>query len=302
MIPLPLDEFKPSKMDRMKIGILYNHFRDAYDGHEGVRGRADLSVITYDLAAPLIVAGEESADEAAIRERSIELLFSKKDLKNTEHRMAFNRIMVNAESISDLGRTLLNVALTIDSETAAAWYAEGRKLFNSELPSRVVSNLACCYAGLKLLEKLCSVYNCQWNEVFPYKIDVCVRYLEFAAKDYLLDGGTNNLSIVEQTFEIMARMKLDPTVYYKIEDGKLYLWLTPVYDLYTKYRKDYAIVGEVLTYAQFKKQLIHSEYYISSNVQKRIGSENHKCFIVDFDALRRNCDVSGFEGTEIIPL
>ena len=302
MIPLPLDEFKPSKMDRMKIGVLYNHFRDAYDGHEGVRGRADLSVITYDLAAPLIVAGEESADEAAIRERSIELLFSKKDLKSTEHRMAFNRIMVNAESISDLGRTLLNVALTIDGDTSAAWYAEGRKLFNSELPSRVVSNLACCYSGLKLLEKLCSVYNCQWNEVFPYRLDVCVRYLEFAAKDYLLDGGTNNLSIVEQTFEIMARMKLDPTVYYKIEDGKLYLWLTPVYDLYTKYRKDYAIVGEVLTYAQFKKQLIHSEYYISSNVQKRIGSENHKCFIVDFDALRRNCDVSGFEGTEIIPL
>ena len=302
IIPLPLDEFKPSKMDRMKIGILYNHFRDASDGHEGVRGRADLSVITYDLAAPLIVAGEESADEAAIRERSIELLFSKKDLKNTEHRMAFNRIMVNADSISDLGRTLLNVALTIDSETAAAWYAEGRKLFNSELPSRVVSNLACCYAGLKLLEKLCSVYNCQWNEVFPYKIDVCVRYLEFAAKDYLLDGGTNNLSIVEQTFEIRARMKLYPTVYYKIEDGKLYLWLTPVYDLYTKYRKDYAIVGEVLTYAQFKKQLQHSEYYIKHNFQKFFGNTNHKCWVINFDLLQKNCDVSGFYPTEIKPL
>ncbi len=302
IIPLPLDEFKPSKMDRMKIGVLYNHFRDAYDGHEGVRGRADLSVITYDLAAPLIVAGEESADEAAIRERSIELLFSKKDLKNSEHRMAFNRIMVNADSISDLGRTLLNVALTIDSETAAAWYAEGRKLFNSELPSRVVSNLACCYAGLKLLEKLCSVYNCQWNEVFPYKIDVCVRYLEFAAKDYLLDGGTNNLSIVEQTFEIMARMKLDPTVYYKIEDGKLYLWLTPVYDLYTKYRKDYAIVGEVLTYAQFKKQLQHSEYFVESNAQKRIGSEKRRVWVIDYALLSKNCDVMGFLGTEIMPL
>ena len=69
LIPLPLDEFKPSKMDRVKISTLYNHFRDSYDGHEGVRGRADLSVVTYDLAAPLIVAGEESADEAAIREK-----------------------------------------------------------------------------------------------------------------------------------------------------------------------------------------------------------------------------------------
>lgn len=61
-------------------------------------------------------------------------------------------------------------------------------------------------------------------------MDHCIKYMEFAAKDYLLDGGTNNRSIVEQTFEIMARMKLDPKVYYKIDDGRLYLWLTPVYE------------------------------------------------------------------------
>lgn len=92
-------------MDRIKLATLYNHFRDSYDGHEGVRGRADLSVVTYDLSAALIVAGEESADEAAIRERRIELLFSKKDLKNTDHRMAFNRILLHEEMFSDFGRT-----------------------------------------------------------------------------------------------------------------------------------------------------------------------------------------------------
>ena len=84
------------------MATLYNHFRDSYDGHEGVRGRADLSVVTYDLSAPLIVAGEESADEAAIRERSIELLFSKKDLKNADHRMAFNCILSSEEKLSGL--------------------------------------------------------------------------------------------------------------------------------------------------------------------------------------------------------
>ena len=98
------------------------------------------------------------------------------------------------------------------------------------------------------------------------------------------------------------RMKLDPKVYYKIDGGQLCLWLTPVYDLYTKYRKDYAIVGEVLTYAQFKKQLQHSEYFIASNQQKRIGTENHKCWIIDYELLRKNCDVTGLEVTEIEPL
>ena len=302
LIPLPLDEFKPSKMDRIKLATLYNHFRDSYDGHEGVRGRADLSVVTYDLSAPLIVAGEESADEAAIRERSIELLFSKKDLKKSEFRCAFSRILSSGEKLSDFGRTLLNAALKVSPADAEDWYIEGRDKFNAELPSRIVSNLACCWAGLRLLEKVCIEHSLAFDAVFPFSMDICAKYMEFAAKDYLLDGGTNNLSIVEQTFEIMARMKLDPKVYYKIDGRQLALWLTPVYDLYTKYRKDYAIVGEVLTYAQFKKQLQHSEYFIASNQQKRIGTENRKCWIINYGLLRKNCDVTGFEVTEIEPL
>lgn len=304
VIPLPLDEFKPSKMDRIKLSTLYNHFRDSYDCHEGVRGRADLSVVTYELLAPLIVAGEESADEAAIRERSIELLFSKKDLKSAEHRMAFNRIMSSEQVLGDLGRTLLNTALKIQPSEAVKWYKEGSTLFTSELPSRIVSNLACCYAGLRLIEKVCVEYGLAWDAVFPYQKDSCVKYLEFAAKDYLLDGNTSNKSIVEQTFEVMARMKLDPKADYAIgENGKfLYLRLSYIYDLYTKYRKDYAIVGEVLTYAQFKKQLMHTEYYVDSNVQKRIGTDNRKVWIINYEMLRKNCDVSGFEITEIEPL
>lgn len=302
LIPLALDEFKPSKIERIKLATLYNHFRDSYDGHEGVRGRADLSVVTYDLSAPLIVAGEESADEAAIRERSIELLFSKKDLKNSEHRMAFNRILSSEEMLSDFGRTLLNTALKISPADVESWYTEGMDKFNAELPSRIVSNLACCYAGLRLLEKVCIEYSIAFDAVFPFGMDICTKYMEFAVKDYLLDGGTNNQSVVEQTFEIMARMKLDPKVYYRIDGSELALWLTPVYDLYTKYRKDYAIVGEVLTYAQFKKQLQHSEYFIASNQQRRIGTENRKCWIINYELLRKNCDVTGFEVTEIEPL
>lgn len=302
IIPLPLDEFKPSKTDRAKLATLYNHFRDSYDGHEGVRGRADLSVVTYDLSAPLIVAGEESADEAAIRERSIELLFSKKDLKNADHRTAFNRILTSEEKLSDFGRTLLNTALKTAPADAEEWYVEGKDRFNADLPSRIVSNLACCYAGLRLLKKVCIEFNLSFDTVFPFGPDICTRYMELAAKDFLLDGGTNNRSIVEQTFEIMARMKLDPKIYYKIDGGKLYLWLTPVYDLYTRYRKDYAVAGEVLTYAQFKKQLQHSEYFIAGNEQKRIGTENRKCWVIDYELLRKNCDISGFDITEIEPL
>lgn len=302
LMPLALDEFKPSKMDRVRLSTLYNHFRDSYDGHEGVRGRADLSVVSYDLSAPLIVAGEESADEAAIRERGIELLFSKKDLKDAGCRAAFNCIMGSEEALNGLGRALLDTALKVSPGEAAAWHREGQAMFNPGLPSRIVSNLACCHAGLRLLERLCVDRGLSWDAVFPIGKDTCARYMEYAARDYLLDGGTSNRSVVEQTFEVMSRMKLDPQSHYRIEGEQMYLKLNTVYDLYTRYRKDYAIAGEVLTYPQFKKQLRHSEYFIASNQQRRIGGDSVKCWVIDYGLLQKNCDVAGFETTEIQPL
>jgi len=307
LVPMPLDEFKPSKIDKLKINALYNHFRDTYDGHDGQRGRADQTMVTYKLLAPLVVAGEESADEAAIRERSIELLFSKKDLKKPEYRDAFQRVAANEKLLQDFGRTILDMALSVRAAEVAKWHKEGVGKFSKELPSRVVNNLACCFAGLKLIESLCARAGLSFSDVFPFGFDACIRYLEHGAKEYLLDGGTNNQSVVEQTFEIMARMGLDGKTEYNLSDDKtkLFIRLSQVYDKYTKYRKDYAIVGEVLTYAQFKKQLMHSDVFLQHNVQHKFNGKNCKCWVINYQTLLEHCDVSGFDtedGDEVKPL
>ena len=303
-IPIALDEFKPSKLDRYRLDALLNHFRNSYDGQEGIRGRADQSVVSYALLAPLVVAGEEAADEAAIRERSIELLFSKKDLRPVEYRAAFQWLCSNTDMLSGLGRSLLNVALETKAADVYGWCKESLGLFAKELPSRVVNNLACMMAGLRLVERLCRRLELTWHEVFPFSLEACGRYIEYAAKEYLLDGGTSNKSIVDQTLEIMSRMGLDPKSEYAItDDGKvLALWLNHVYDRYTKYRKDYAILGETLTYAQFKKQLQHSDYFLESNVLKRLGSDVRRVWTLNYELLKARCDISGFEITEVDPL
>lgn len=303
-IPQALDEFKPSKISKYTLDPLYNHFRNSYDGHEGIRGRADQTTISYELLAPLVVAGEESADETAIRERSIELLFSKKDLKPAEYRKTFQQLSAKTDLLGSLGRSLLSVTLKVTPAEVCAWHEEGLGCFAKELPSRVVNNLACMYAGLNLMERLCTELGLSWQEVFPFNREACRKYIEYAAREYLLDGGIYNKSIIEQTLEIMSRMGLDPKTEYAIlDDGKvLALWLNHVYDGYTKYRKDYAIVGETLSYAQFKKQLQHSDFFIESNVQKRIGSDNRKVWTLNYELLKARCDVSGFEITEVEPL
>ena len=117
LFPQALDEFKPSKIDKTRLAALYNHFRDSYDGHEGVRGRADQTQVSYTLLAPLVVAGEESPDESAIRERGMELLFSKRDLKDQTARAAFAKLSGNRGDLMALGRAMLDTALTL--KTAA---------------------------------------------------------------------------------------------------------------------------------------------------------------------------------------
>ena len=159
-------------------------------------------------------------------------------------------------------------------------------------------------AGLRLVEKLCRELGLIWHEAFPFSMEACSKYIEYAVKEYLLDGGTSSKSLVEQTLEIMSRMGLDPRSEYAIlNDGKvLAIWLNHVYDKYTKYRKDYAILGETLTYAQFKKQLRHSDYYLDSNVLKRMGSDVRKVWLLNYELLSVRCDVSGFQITEVEPL
>ncbi len=297
LVPMCMDEFKPSKMNPSRLNSMYNHCRDSYDGHTGVRGKADQSVAMYRLDAPIAIAGEESADETAIRERMIEILFSKKDIRGPEHRDAFVLICSSRELLEKLGRTLLAEALGTDDSEADIWYAEGYGMFNGELPGRVVNNLACCYAGLRLIRKICLRFSLDWEDVFPLSPEDCIKALGYGAEEYLLDGGKHNKSIVEQTFEIMSRMGLlyGEDYIISLDNKELFIRIPHIYDRFTRYRREFAVEGEVLTYSQFRKQLRHSDLLIASNVQKRLRSGNAKGYIINYELLKERADVEGFE-------
>lgn len=302
LFPQALDEFKPSKIEKNRLAALYNHFRDSYDGHEGVRGRADQTQATYALLAPLVVAGEESPDEPAIRERGMELLFSKRDLKDAAARQAFGRLSAMQGALTETGRALLDTALTLNTATARQWFDEALPLFNGKLPSRVVNNLACCMAGLRLAEAMCNRLGFSWGQVFPVGLDACAKHLEYAAREYLLDGGESNKSVVEQTLEVMDRMTVSPEYCAFSKDGKEVAFLfARFYDQYTKYRRDHAIYGECLPYNQFIKQVKKSDLFVGYKTA-RIGPGTPKAYVLNYELIRQRCDVTGFLGTDVPPL
>ena len=302
LFPQALDEFKPSKIEKNRLAALYNHFRDSYDGHEGVRGRADQTQAAYALLAPLVVAGEESPDEPAIRERGMELLFSKRDLKDPAARQAFGRLSAMQGALTEMGRALLDTVLTLNTATARQWFDEALPLFNGRLPSRVVNNLACCMAGLRLTEAMCNRLGFSWGQAFPVGLDACAKHLAYAAREYLLDGGESNKSVVEQTLEVMDRMTVSPEYCAFSKDGKEVAFLfARFYDQYTKYRRDHAIYGECLPYNQFIKQVKKSDLFVGYKTA-RIGPGTPKAYVLNYELIRQRCDVTGFLGTDVPPL
>ena len=101
----------------------------------------------------------------------------------------------------------------------------------------------------------------------------------------------------------MARMGLDTESEVKIlEGGELVaLRFQKFYDRYTKYRRDHAIVGEVLSFEQFKKQLRNSELFAGYRAVL-FDSGIAKATILDYKILCQRCDISGFSGTDAEPL
>lgn len=301
LFPQALDEFKPSKIDRYRLDALHNHMRDSYDGHAGVRGRADQSQVYYDLLAPMVVAGEESADETAVRERGMELLFSKRDLKGVSCRASFQQITAMQSDLPALGRALLDTALTLSTEAVRQWHDEALVLFNPALPSRIVNNLACCMVGLRLLEVMCARLGFAWSHVFPIGMDACVKHMEYAVREYLLDGGDANKSIIEQTLEVIDRMGLSDTECKPMENDQIAIHFKAIYDRYTQYRRDHAILGESLPYSQFMKQLRKSDLFIE-NKTVRFSDAPKKATVLNYALMKQRCDVDGFLGAQIEPL
>jgi len=174
-------------------------------------------------------------------------------------------------------------------------------MFNPALPSRVLNNLACCMVGLRLVEAMCARVGLAWGQVFGIGLDACKTCLEYGVREYLLDGGQANKSIVELTLEVMDRMGLTDEECRYLEDGNVAIHFRGVYDRYTQYRRDHAILGECLPYAQFMKQLRKSDLYVASRAV-RFADDTKKAVLLNDRLLRERCDIEGFLQAQGDPL
>jgi hypothetical protein len=231
------------------------------------------------------------------------LLFSKKDLKATEHRESYKWVMANGNVFSAFGRTLLDTALGTSLEEVNKWYAQGMEHFTVDMPDRIFNNMCVMYTGLCLVNKLRHAHGMSFSEVFGIDNTACVEHLVDGVKKYLLDDSSYNKGVVEHALEVMSRMKLKEKVDYAFEhEGKyLCLHVEGVYDRFTKYHNDYKIAGEVLSDTQFRQQLGEMDYCVKTSQQKWLDGKNKRVFVIDYHELKKICNVDGFEPPDTNP-
>ena len=140
------------------------------------------------------------------------------------------------------------------------------------------------------------MFQLPWTYVFPIDFDTCMKHLIYGVQEYLLDGGKHSKNIIEETFEVMVRMNLKYEKDYILDNSgkELCIRLKRVYDDYTRYRRDHAILGEVLGYKDFHRQLERTDYFISKDETKYFKGVKTRVWTLNYELLRTVCDIEEF--------
>ena len=299
-VPLVIDEYKPSTMLKAAVEHIHNGMRDLYDGHDGERGRADLTVQKFKMCCPLVLIGEESPCEPSIKERSIELLFSKADIADKTEYGA--NIPALQPLIQSFGKSLLLTALKEPADSIKSVFDACLSGINGTLPPRVKSNVAVCLCGLYILDRLCKALGAEFKDIFGVEKGEVKTAVIKAVTEYTLDGGEYNKTVVDRIIEVFDRMTptvLKNEVHFKLHpDGrKLALSFKRIYDLAAKYRRECALNEEFLSYGNFTKQFGKKDYCAGyDNIRLKASEFDSKtapvaCFFADIKRLSECADI-----------
>lgn len=195
--PILFDEFKPSMMDKYTIANLSEMFRNSYDRATISRGNKSLETKEFELNRPLIVAGEESYpnSEKALIERS-NIVYLSKNERKSEHTKAMNWIIEHEELLNKLGRSLVQVALDVNTEE----YLKLRNSYNiKELNNRPLHTAINTCCGIELFNKLAERLGVE-------RVNNYLKPIVENLTEEVLDSREDTYSVVENmiiTFDTM---------------------------------------------------------------------------------------------------
>lgn len=301
-VPVVLDEYKPSDMPKQRLNTLHRYMRRIYGGEREERGRADQTLVSYRLDAPLCVAGESRPQEAAVIERSLLVRTEKNKLQKTP---AFKTALVRATSVdpgllsASIVRFLLGRDTAADLQLAEQVTAE--LIEGHELPYRTRDNLKVMMLGLHHLEE----YAAHMGIALP---DLDVEAAVAAVLEDTLDGGTQVKTGFDYFIEELSVMAIAGTLqhgkHYVYQDGLLALHLPVCHAAYAEHCRRTDYTGEVIDRKGMRRQVVEAK--LRGDIVREVDA--HVCFngrgdrrravLIDLEAAKQRLAVEDFPAPE----
>lgn len=295
LVPVIYEEYKPSRIGKIAVDLMSDALRGAYDCQVAQRGRPDQSVVNYMRRAPIVVVGESSFDEPAIRERIIDVQFAKCDILR-EHTKHFHSLSNRESLINKLGKSLLQAVLHITDERLDILIEESRVFTDQNLNSRTILGMSNVYLGILFLSELYSMYGMNLYRETGISVDE-IKMAIISNTVNSQDGGMVESVITDSIVRMdtmakkgIIRRNID---YLVLDDSRneLCLRLNLIYDEFTKYLREKDVDCDRLSFRQFTKQLRKEKYYkgYDNRLFNILGKDNEeersKCFILDLKKL-----------------
>lgn len=305
LVPVIYEEYKPSRIGKVAVDLISDALRGAYDCQVAQRGRPDQSVVNYMRRAPIVVVGESSFDEPAVRERIIDIQFAESD-RLPEHSRHFQSLCNKELMLNKLGNSLLRVALNLPDERLNILIEESKVFTDQNLKSRTILGMSNVFLGILFLAETYSLLGLNlWEETGITEEQVKMAILGNTINSQ--DGGMVESIITDSIakMDTMAKKGLiRKDIDYLVLDDKneVCLRLKLIYDEFTKYLREKDVECDKLTLNQFTKQLRKEKYFKRyDNRMFRIAGGNKeeeercKCYILYLDKLNEACsDLDAF--------
>lgn len=311
LLPVIFEEYKPHKLSKIEQDLISGTLRSVYDYQTSQRGRTDQSVVNYMRRSPIIVVGESSFDESAVKERIIDVQFAKSD-RTEEHTEHFKSICKKEKILNKLGKALLLFAMNIPDDVLDDLIQRSRIFDDTEFETRVILGISNVYLGFLFLQDLFDSYHLDLWKMTGINQKIIRDTLITNTKN-AMDGNSSVHSAVDniiEVFDTMAlkhriREKIDFTVNHK--ENELCLRLNIIYDEFTKYMRETNRTDiDMLPARQFTKQLKKESYYKDYLLRNFLNTGNDgkeeeiriRCFVLNLDMLNKSCSLEAFRTEE----
>jgi len=243
-VPVFIDEYKPFDMPRYRRNTLHRYMRRLYTGEVEERGRADQTIVTYRLGAPLCIAGETRPIEPALVERIITANPDKDELiRNPIHAQAFKRARSINPNLLSAGIIQFLLGRNTDVDLELANQVTDRLLAGREVPFRVRDNIAVMVLGLHCFEEYASSLGITLPEL---QVDQAVEAL---LEDLLESGGTAVKTGLDYFIEELSVMAIAGTLkhsrHYVYKDGLLAIHFPSCHAAFAEHCRRTGFEGEV---------------------------------------------------------